>query len=369
MVNELGEAGLVTVGKLIDGWKSGAADSYVDYTRPSRVEPNLIVDSSLMFYEHTPIVAQSLHSAFSAYYLLAWNMLQASVNNISVMRHLDKLNPNRSIKNSVIDSAGAIFIASNESRTAAQVTYRFPSLISNEARNNSQDLEGIMEPAGLAARSTEVIKEASNLSVGKILEVQIAYGQNKQSLPILIRMHASTMVPGMMADFLSTGNADNTVGSRMIKWQTGQIDTIDLLTARDLVRDHKRNLMRDPTGIYAATAAQRRGNKISGMLSLNPSVANSTSLVITTAETIKKLELLINEKFSDYRVRQRLFETTGLFIVAVVDMEYDRVKFYTTGIPTASDVSIKDCQTATNKKDSSITDILKAYQLGNAPSF
>lgn len=363
MVNELGEAGLVTVGKLIDGWKSGAADSYVDYTRPSRVEPNLIVDSSLLFYENTPVVTQSLHSAFSAYYLLAWNMLQASVNNISVMRHLDKLNPNRSVQNSLVDTAGAIFIASNEN-----YKYRLPALISNEARNN-QDNDGIMEPAGLAARSTEVIKEASNLSVGKILEVQIAYGQNKQSLPVLIRLHASTMVPSMMADFLSTGNADNTVGTRIIKWRTGQINFLDLLTARDLVKEHKKNLMRDTSGIYTATATQRRGNKLSGMLSMNPSVANSTNLVVVDSETIKKLELQINEKFSDFRARQRLFESTGLFIVAVVDREYDRVSFYTTGIPTASTVSIKECITANNKKDSSITDILKAYQIGNAPSF
>ena len=78
MLQTLGETGLVTVGKVIDAMKSGVADSYVDYTRPARVEPLMIVDSSALFYENTPVVTQSLHSAFSAYYLLAWNMLMIS---------------------------------------------------------------------------------------------------------------------------------------------------------------------------------------------------------------------------------------------------------------------------------------------------
>ena len=366
MLNELGETGLVTVGRIIDGWKSGSADSYVDYTRPSRIEPSLIVDSSALFYEDISIVSQSLHSAFSAYYLLAWNMLQASIDNIAVARHLDKLNPNRSVKDSIIDSAGAIWSISNERYKHKLPMFGTPS---NEAYKGNTEENTINEPGGLVARSTEVIKEASNLSVGKILEVQISNGQNKTSLPIMIRLQASTMVPDMLAEFLSTGNADNTVSSRLIKWRSGQIGMLDMLTARDLVKTHKHSLMKDPTGHYAAVATQRRNNKLSGFFSLNPSVANSSNLVITTAETIKKLELNINEKFSDFRVRQRLFEATGLFIVAVVDQEYDRVKFYTTGISSVSDLSIKDCQTANNKKDSSITDMLKAYQLGNSSSF
>lgn len=412
MINELGEAGLVTVGKVIDGLRSGTANSWADYSAPTRVEPNMIVDSSLLFYEHLSVVAQSLHSAVSAYYLLSWNMLQASVDNIAVIRHLDKLNPNRSVRNSVVDTAGAIWSISNEG-----YGYRLPKFgeyaigwASNEARTpvNTVDYianvvkrgvndamkerdakdkselgkgvkeskskddkgdNGLMEPGGLVSRSTEVIKEASNLAVGKILEVQISSGKNKTSLPVMIRLNASTMVPALLADFMSVGNADSTVASRILKWRTGQIDMIDLLTARDLVKEHKKNLITDSSGMYAAVAAQKRGNKLSGLLSLNPSVANSSNLIIVNAETIKKLELQINARFSDFRARQKLFDATGLFIVAVVDTDYDRIKFYTTGISMVSDLAVKDCNTANNKKDGSITDVLKAYQLGNAPSF
>lgn len=365
MLEKLGEAGLVTVGKVVDAWRSGVADSYVDYTRPSRVEPTLIVDSSVLFNENTPTVTQSLHSAFSAYYLLAWNMLTVSIDNVAVARHLDKLNPNRSVKDSVVDTAGAIWSISNES-----FKHRLPSFnsISNEARSYGEENE-IMEPGGLVARSTEVIKEASNLSVGKLLEVSISSGSNKQTLPIMIRLNANTMVPGLLSEFLATGHADNSVGQRWIKYRSGQINLVDLLTARDLVKEHKKRLMDDKNGLYTALTNQRRSNHLSGLLSLNPSVANSTNLVVTTTETIKKVELLMNDKFSNFKARQRLFDATGLFIVAVMDPEYDRVQFYTTGIPSVSDLSIRECKASNQKEGASITDILKAYQLGNAPSF
>lgn len=438
MLDKLGEAGLVTAGKVIDGIRSGSAQSYVDYTRPSRVEPLLVVDSSLLFYEHTPVVTQSLHSAFSAYYLLAWNMLMATIDNVAVARHLDKLNPNRSIRDSAIDSAGAIWMMSNEAYGHKLPSFGLqPSLESNGGRRGNvvntgdyvsesvrrgvaqglndmanansdatkaamalaekrtkqivddsvgnsikglkndlkkdqradQNEKNLMEPGGLASRSLEVIKEATNLSVGKLLEVQISNSGQSRTIPIMIRLQASVMVPGLLAELLTTGNVDNSVSSRWIKFRSGQVNFVDLLTARDLNKQHKKNLMQDKTGVYTALASQRRNNKIAGLLSLNPSVANSTNLVVTTTETIKKVEMEIGGRFDDFKVRQKLFDATGLFIVAVVDQEYDRVKFYTTDIPTASDLSIRECNASNKKEGASITDILKAYQLGNAPGF
>lgn len=407
MLDKIGEAGLVTAGKVIDAMRSGVADSYVDYTRPSRVEPLMIVDSSVMFYENTPVVTQSLHSAFSAYYLLAWNMLQASIDNIAVARHLDKLNPNRSVRDSAIDSAGAIWMMSNEGylkhklpsfgkpsnenfdpnetmsvdfdELMAEGERRTAKIVKGAIKEAGQELrkqnkadeaqKNLMEPGGLVSRSTEVIKEASNLSVGKILEVQISNANSKATIPVMIRLQASVMVPDLLAKLLSTGNVDDSVSSRWIKYRSGQINLIDLLTARDLVRQHKKNLMQDATGVYNAVANQRRNNKFAGLLSMNPSVANSTNLVVTTVETIKKVELEMGAKFDNFKERQKLFDATGLFIVAVIDQEYDRVKFYTTGIPQASDLSIRECKASNQKEGASITDILKAYQLGNAPSF
>lgn len=456
MLDKLGEAGLVTAGKVIDAMRSGVAKSYVDYTRPTRVEPRMIVDSSVMFYENTAVVTQSLHSAFSAYYLLAWNIMQAGIDNIAVARHLDKLNPNRSIRDSALDSAGAIWMMSNEgyrhklpsfggvpsleskggrggtvvnttsyleeiAQTAArdaaesvaksvrqhqeQIDNRnhMQSIIDKGAENDrrkeaeerqqkiitkaigdsaaglKKDLarehrmdaaeRNLMEPGGLAARSTEVIKEASNLSVGKILEVQISNSGEKRVIPIMVRLMASIMTPDLLKELLSTGHVDNSVSSRWVKYQSGQINLIDLLTARDLVKQHKRNLMKDTTGVYTATAAQNRTNKFAALLSMNPSVANSTNLVVTTTETIKKVELAIGGRFDNFKTRQALFDATGLFIVAVIDQEYDRVKFYTTDIPEASDLSIRECKAANQKEGASITDMMKAYQLGNAPSF
>ena len=375
MAETAGEYGLVAVGKLIDAWKSGVADSYVQYTQPLRVMPALLVDSDMLYYEHTPVVTQALHSAFSAYYLLAWNMLQASIDNITVIRHLDKLNPSRSVKNSVVDAAGAVWNIANES-----YQHRLPQFAggfaSNEARIMqdvvARDEDGIPlinKPAGLAAKSTEVIKEASSLAVGKILEVQISNGENKATLPVLIQMQASVMVPDLMSQFLGTGNIDDSMSSRYIKWKTGQIGLLDILTGRDIVKERKKALANDRSGMYAAVLERQKKNSLSGLLTMNPSVANASNLVVVSSDTIRKTELKVGGSFDDYRLRQKLFDSTGLFIVAVVDKEWDRVKLYTHGIAGASDISIKEAKLSNAKEGSSISDILKAYSLGKTPGF
>jgi hypothetical protein len=379
MISALSETGLTTAGKFIDAVRAGQSDSYADYTRSARVNPLMIVDSELINYEHSPVVTQSLHSAFSAYYLMAWQMLTLSIDNIAVKRHLDKLNPNRSVKDSIVDSAGVIWNighADNQSYdpSVESFAHRLPrygkGTVSNESNDTSGKKAGL-EPAGMVSKSNDIIKEASNLAVGKILEINVSSGGNGKgtTIPILIQLTASVMVPDLLAKLLSTGNVNNDLSERILKFRAGSIDLIDLLTARDLVKDHKRNLANDKSGIYAAITNRMRSNKLSGLLSMNPTVANASNLVVVDTNTVKKTELLTNTRFSDFRSRQKLFDATGLFIVAEVDQEYDRVKFYTNGIADVTDVSIKECKAANKNEGSSISDILKAYSLGKTPGF
>lgn len=368
MISALSETGLASAGKFIDAWKAGTSSSYADYTSSARVAPLMIVDTELVHYEHTPVVTQTLHSAFSAYYLLAWNMMTLSIDNISVKRQLDKLNPSRSVKDTIVDSAGVLWNISNESYEHALPRFGKDN-VSNEDRNDTDRRKNINEPAGLANNASKVIQEAANLGVGKVLEVQIGNGKEKTTIPILIQLSASIMVPDLLAKLLSTGNVNNDLSERVLKWRSGQIDLIDLLTARDLVKEHKKALVDDKTGIYQAIVDRMRSNKLSGLLSMNPTVANASNLVVVDTNTVKKTEVMTQTRFSDFRSRQKLFDATGLFIVAEVDQEYDRVKFYTNGIADVSDVSIKECKVANKNEGGTISDILKAYQLGKTPGF
>lgn len=371
MMNALQETGLHTVGRVIDAWRAGMSDSYQDYTRPARVTPLMIVDSSLHGYEHISTVTQSLLSAFSAYYLLSWNMLTITIDNVSVARHLDKLNPNRNVKDSILQGGGVLWnLADNQNYQHALPRFGAKGMISNEAKGDNDDKNDVTTPAGLAAKATKVVDELTNLSVGKFLEVQISNGKGgTATIPVLVQLQASMMIPDLMASFLTTGNKQNDIASRIIKYKSDQIGLLDLLTSRDIVKEHKKTLWNDKTGVYTAITQRQRNNKLSALLTANPTVANASNLLVVSEDTVKKAELEMNGRFDDFRLRQKLFNETGLFIVAVVDPVYDMVKFYTNGIAESSELSIKDCRAANQKEGSTISDILKAYSLGKTPGF
>jgi hypothetical protein len=56
-------------------------------------------------------------------------------------------------------------------------------------------------------------------------------------------------------------------------------------------------------------------------------------------------------------------------ILCVIDREWERVTFYVRNITAGSEYSVKELKAASAGKGPDILDILKAYNLGTAPSF
>jgi hypothetical protein len=54
-------------------------------------------------------------------------------------------------------------------------------------------------------------------------------------------------------------------------------------------------------------------------------------------------------------------------IVAVIDKEWSRVTFYHRGLPDATEVSFRDLKVSSKGNGPDVSDILKAYTLGQAP--
>jgi len=385
--------------------------NYASYTQSARVEPNMILDSTLVFNENTSTIIQSLQSSFTAYYLLAWSMYSVEINGVSISDHLRKLNPNNNVTvKDLYNTGNAIWNLANWNITKENYSYKLPNYSLEDLNNNIDkykfettrhdqkirddrknnldernyklkqlDTDIRTKTKGTSApqqNMNDIIKEVANLSVGKIVEVKLSNGVNEVTVPILIRLLVNTMKPDLLIDFLSKGFVDNSISSRWIKYKSGQINLIDLLTAKDLVVKHKKNIIKDKSGLARELASQRRGNTLGNIFSsvgsiknLKPSVANATNLILISHDTARKIELETGSKFDDFRFRQNLFSNTGLFILAVYDTEYERVKFYTNSIAKPSDLSIKDCKNYNKKEGDSVLDMMKAYQMGSSPGF
>ena len=465
MYGQLADIGLSAIRKITDLWSGAKADSLIDYTRVARVEPIVLIDNDCLYLESLPEVMQSLQSVFAGYYLQAI-AISTNVGKVEVMRHLDKLNPNRKPLDSALDSAGWLLAQEsyrhrlprpNDARIALEAS-RTPvykdadqidaddrrahernlrewekdrregeahalnmTVIDNKARldqaafaervrdaqrqydqnvaqfghQKAMDLaKQDLAKAGLAlnekqfklqqqdrkdrlsaheisiGRDTlQTIKELSNLSVGKMLSVEITDGLHRASIPVSIRLIASAIPSQNIVHILSIGNEDTSVKERYHAWKSGRLEFVrDLVFCQDLIDAHRKNLMADKDGIYANLIKRHRGNQLSTVVSGNPSVATASNLVVVSSDTASQLELKINGRLKDFKTREKLFKDTYVMIMVVIDKQWERATFYHRGIDMHTEVGMRDLKIANKGSGPDVSDILKAYQLGNAPS-
>jgi len=463
MYGQLADIGLSAIRKITDLWSGAKADSLIDYTRVARVEPIVLIDNDCLYLESLPEVMQSLQSIFSGYYLQAI-AISTNVGKVEVMRHLDKLNPNRKPLDSALDSAGWLLAQEsyrhrlprpNDARLAlealpeyekydmarerhqwgrdrnnldfirdnreAQIDAFNRQTVQNKARLDQATFDQRVAEAqrqydqnvaqfghqkamdlakqdlakqGLAlnekqfklqqqdredrlsaheisiGRDTlQTIKELSNLSVGKMLSVEITDGLHRASIPVSIRLIASAIPSQNIVHILSIGNEDTSVKERYHAWKSGRLEFVrDLIFCQDLIDAHRKNLMADKDGIYANLIKRHRGNQVSTLVSGNPSVATASNSVVVSSDTASQLELKINGRLKDFKTREKLFKDTYVMIMAVIDKQWERVTFYHRGIDMHTEVGMRDLKIANKGSGPDVSDILKAYQMGNAPS-
>ena len=183
MYGQLADIGLSAIRKITDLWSGAKADSLIDYTRVARVEPIVLIDNDCLYLESLPEVMQSLQSVFAGYYLQAI-AISTNVGKVEVMRHLDKLNPNRKPLDSALDSAGWLL---------AQESYRHRLPRPNDAR------------IALEASTTPVYKDADQIDADdrRVIDV-VPFGEQFFDLLGPARCRLITHVSAGGADFIGT---------------------------------------------------------------------------------------------------------------------------------------------------------------------
>lgn len=366
MFRDVADAGLSVFRKVTDLWNGARADSLIDYTRVARVEPITLIDNDLMFYEDLGEVTQSLQAIFSGYYLQAI-AISTNVGNVETMRHLDKLNPSRSVVDSATNSLGWVMATEaykHRLPTYDQITPALEAMVLGvDTAKDKAD-----HSVGLGRDTLATSKELSNLSVGKMLAVEITDGKNSATIPVSIRLIATALPSDSLIHILSVGNQDTSVKERYHAWRAGRLEFIrDLVMCQDLIDAHTSNLMSSDQ-VYSNMLKRRKGNRLSTLVSGNPSVATASNLAVISSTSAEALELKVNGKLSSFNTRQKIFEATYLMILVVVDKEWGQVTFYHRGIPQPSQLSIRDLKSANKGTGPDVGEILKAYRLGSAPS-
>jgi len=407
MLDQTFNLGLGMIRKITDLWSASKSDSLIDYTQVARVEPIVLIDADCVYLESMSDIQQSLLSIFAGYYLQAV-AISTSIGKVEVKHHLDKLNPHRNPGDSAANTMGWL-LAEESYRHALPVASKIIALesIAMEADENKDykkeqfdlnkekfEFDKAMASAksesekkaielryadrqdslsaseiGFGRDTMQTIRELSNLSVGKMLSVEITDGLHKAVIPVAIRLMASSIPSASLIHILSHASEDNSMKERYHGWKSGRLEFIkDLCFCQDLIDAHRKNLMMDKDGIYTNILKRSRNNQLATIVSGNPTVATASNLVVISTDTIANLELKINGKMSDFKVREKVFKDTYIMLMCVVDKQWDRITIYSRGIPLATEIGIKDLKAANKGSGPDVSDILKAYRLGNNPS-
>lgn len=359
---------VISAGTVLERLANGTyTTSLVDITRPCRVSPKTVVDDSLKFNEHLPVLLQATNSIFSAFYLLAFNAV-ASVDGVKTMRTLDQLNPNRD----PMHSASPVFYA-------------------------TEDIEGEATPVGCIMPGVEddnskMIYEDTSLTVGKLLNVTVRPGasginianvvkdnddvENQGSkdskpttIPVLVVVTPAFMDAPSISHIMEEGSPTRTTKHRWYMMRSGQISFwADFLGQRDLAQKYRHTLANDKNNVYLDIKERRHKNRMAAVVSNRLSLAEAANIWIITKETERKVNRDISGRISDYATRERIFGETFMMMIMIVDTQFEEITIYYQGIKEATETRIRDLKRSEKGNGADIGELMEAFLKSNVPS-
>lgn len=359
MIDAIVRPMLRVAGSIPELFRSMTSDSLTAYTKAARVEPLTLIDVTIRDHTAMPELLGTMLNLFSGYYLQAI-AISNTVGSINVTKQLDKLNPNRSFGDALVNTIdGAV----------SEEAYAF-SLPNFKLKPSMEWTQPAPERShvALGRDSVDQLHAINNMAVGKVLEVAIIQGNNTAVIPVTIRLIPAAVSPDIFVSTCSIGSQKNTVMSRWHRFRAGELELIsDLVLCTDLIDEHRNNLAKDKSGFYKQTVERRRQNKLAAIASGTPSVATASNVAIISPGTASKLEVELGGKLKDYRIRERAFAETSLMLLAVLDPEWERVVIYHRGIQTPSELTLRELKSASKGNGSDIAEIMKTFLAQRPP--
>lgn len=361
--------------------------SLIDVTKEKQIQPLTVVSKDCLMLDYTSDVLQSLLNIFLGYYIQAVPSaagFETQVIGAEVKRVLDSLNPDRSSPFGLMGQMiGFEGFKETYELSAENYKWKLPTQSDRLALEASGQptvtapSEGGRPSVGVGASDFQaLLNENSNLAVGKVitLKMTVPGGEGDKPKTIEIPVNARlaiAVMPDQAIEHLLTRNDDSqNMTERWYKWKAGQIEFIkDLILCQDLIREEKKALMYDKHGVYTEIQRRAANAKAYGLLTQNPSLNVASNLFVLTDANQRVLEQKLVGKLENPRVRQVLFENTYAMIICVINREWERVSFYYRGIAQPTNVSIKEIKTSNKSKGPDIMDVLKLFNLGQAPTF
>lgn len=397
--------GINAIGNAIDAYDTAKTltgeTSFSEFTRAANLEPRVMVEDTLKTLPQLPKFLMGLTNIYTAYYLQAIS-LTATINDVSVISILDRFNPNRdaslsrllkNINNARKDKSNLYAKFSKESYAYVLPNYKNYGIVPVNmqkaleaqaenliAANDAKDAKEIKEEIKQELEKERInynvssglknIQEADNLAVGRLVQVKLTQNEHTYEVPVAVRVRPMFVPKLIMRELVALGDVKQSWSERWHKMRSGEISFISDWIFQSDVINHKRKLLAlDKQGLYRELINRRKNNKLAALTTGHVSLGSASSFIVISAQTAKEVELTTGQSLTNAAFRAKVFGENSAMMIIIIDTEWERVVTYTRGINGGVDYSFKDFEGFGKGNGPDITEIMKAYALGNNPRF
>jgi len=352
MINPV-DTTLSAVSKVTEILRAGKSNSLTAFTQPTRVEPIVLMERSLREVPMTKDVLLAITSLFSGYYLQAV-AISTNIGSVNTIRLLDQLNPNRSVGDA------ALARVNMQSFGEALPDYSDTDQVAMLAKEETVRRFG--------NKTVETAYDVADLSVGKLLEVVIKENGHEATIPVAVRLMVNSVRGDALATMMTESVADRGFIETYHGLASGRLKFIDdVLLARDAIKAHRKILRADDTGTVTEIMKRRHKGRLSGLLTMSPSLNTVSSIAVISDATRRSIERKSRKKLSRFKDRQAIMNELNLMFLVVIDTEDEVAIIYHDDIAVATELTANELKRAGNGGGSDVTDILKAYLESSAP--
>lgn len=368
---------LNTIRSVVVTYKGTVGDgvSLADVSKIARIEPITLISSNLTGTKELYEILHGILNIYASYYLQAVHILSAELADVRILKILDKTNPDRDMKTVLASGYTAYESLNIKTLSLENSKFKLPML-----NNQVISTESILDEDEGSSLTTATDKletfEKLGSAVGKVIE--LIFNVRKEgcrevdtvTIPVVIKLDNMIIPADVIGNVVVANKDEITLGSRFKDALAGRISFIkDFILCNDLIKAQKKTMIKDPTGYYAQMLKRINNSRIYSALTGNISLAGISSICVISEEDEQEIQKQIGGKLTNQKTREIVFNNTSAMMIVVIDREWQRVSMYVRDIDGFSQNSFDSFKGMSNKDNNNIADILKAFSVGNMPSF
>lgn len=347
------------------------------------VEPFMVLSRNVSQIEQIKDINQILLNMFTAYYLQAVNII-TRLDDIRVRKILNRVGTGYAFEGHTLDITP---FAKYKLPTGKDITLAMEALSSSSIEKTDKDL----------------LADANSLAVGKLVEIKMVFpgeeyevetsekdqkvkrksSDQEITVPVLIKPLVNITSLETITKLFVSNKEDISFIERYYKWKAGAINWSDFFFAKDLIRQYKKDMITGDSELIGRIEGRKQekdfkkvSNSVLHTLEkfkfdksfLSSSYGENSNIFVITKKELKDIESKTGYDVENDSKRTEFLKNGLCMILAVIDTDRERVRFYIDGSDGYSDISFRELKGNIDKK-ADITDMLKMIQMGSAPTF